>query len=122
LIITHWHRLTSPNQEVIRTAKEVWGTSSINDQTAMSHDATLMLTKALEKVSIKDSLQKQRLDIREQLTTLKVTEGASGTISFDDNGDRKENISQILRVVPTECSTYGATFVPINYNRVIDCL
>ncbi|MDB9452733.1 ABC transporter substrate-binding protein [Dolichospermum circinale CS-541/06] len=122
-LITHWHRLTSPNQEVIRTAKEVWGTSSINDQTAMSYDATLVLTKALEKVSIKDSLQKQRLDIREQLTTLKVTEGASGTISFDDNGDRKENISQILRVVSTECSTFGATFVPINYDlRAIDCL
>jgi branched-chain amino acid transport system substrate-binding protein len=107
---------------MLRTAKEVWGTSSINDKTAMSYDATLVLTKALEKVSIKDSLQKQRLDIREQLTTLKVTGGASGTISFDDNGDRKENISQIIRVVSTECSTFGATFVPINYNKAIDCL
>jgi branched-chain amino acid transport system substrate-binding protein len=122
LLITHWHRLTSSNQEMLRTAKEVWGTSSINDKTAMSYDATLVLTKALEKVSIKDSLQKQRLDIREQLTTLKVTGGASGTISFDDNGDRKENISQIIRVVSTECSTFGATFVPINYNKAIDCL
>ncbi|MFM5898061.1 MAG: ABC transporter substrate-binding protein [Dolichospermum sp.] len=122
LIITNWHRLNSPNQEVIRTAKNLWGTSSINDQTAMSYDATLALTKALEKVSIEDPLQKQRLDIREQLTILKVEGGASGTISFDDSGDRKEKISQILHVVPTECSKYGATFVPINYNGVIDCL
>jgi branched-chain amino acid transport system substrate-binding protein len=83
------------------------------------------LTKALEQVSIDDSLKKQRLTIQQQLNSLKVTEGASGTISFDNVGDRKENTSQIVRVVPvpTKCSIYEAMFVPINYDlKQLDCL
>ncbi|MBD2148194.1 ABC transporter substrate-binding protein [Sphaerospermopsis sp. FACHB-1194] len=116
LIFIPWHSLTAPNQEVITKAQNLWGTGKIDAQTAMSHDATLVLTKALEKLNINDSLQKQRLDIQQHLRSLQVIGGASGTISFDQDGDRKENISQIVRVVPTQCSTYGAMFVPINYN------
>jgi branched-chain amino acid transport system substrate-binding protein len=118
LISIPWHPLTSPNQKVISKAQNLWGTGNIDAQTAMSYDAILVLTKALENVSINDSLQKQRLDIQQQLTTLQVEEGASGTISFDEYGDRKENISQIVRVVsvPRKCSEYEAMFVPINYN------
>ncbi|MBE9058476.1 ABC transporter substrate-binding protein [Sphaerospermopsis sp. LEGE 08334] len=118
LISIPWHPLTSPNQKVISKAQNLWGTGNIDAQTAMSYDAILVLAKALENVSINDSLQKQRLDIQQQLTTLQVEEGASGTISFDEYGDRKENISQIVRVVsvPRKCSEYEAMFVPINYN------
>ncbi|MEA5576737.1 ABC transporter substrate-binding protein [Anabaena sp. UHCC 0451] len=117
-IVITWHRLTSPNPKVIEQAINLWGTGMIDDGTAMSYDATLVLTKALENVSINNSLQKQRLDIQQQLTNLQVKEGASGTISFDDYGDRKENISQIVRVVsvPPKCSEYEVMFVPINYN------
>lgn len=118
LIFIPWHPLTAPNQEVITKAQNLWGTGKIDAQTAMSHDATLVLTKALEKLNINDSLQKQRLDIQQHLRSLQVIGGASGTISFDQDGDRKENISQIVRVVsvPRKCSEYEAMFVPINYN------
>ncbi|MDM3854491.1 MAG: ABC transporter substrate-binding protein [Aphanizomenon gracile PMC649.10] len=115
-IVIPWHPLNSPNQEVVSTAKRIWGTSNINAQSGIFYDATLVLAKALEKVSINDSLKKQRLDIRQQLTNLQVLEGASGQISFDQDGDRKENTSQLVRVVPNKCSTYGAMFVPIDYD------
>ncbi len=121
LLVIYWHPLTSPNQKVIDGAKQLWGTGNINIQTAMSYDGTLVLTKAFEKLSINDPLDKQRLDIQEQLKNLQVKEGASGIISFDEVGDRKEDTSQPFHVVPTECNSYGAMFVPIKYTQALPC-
>ncbi|MFM6133749.1 MAG: ABC transporter substrate-binding protein, partial [Sphaerospermopsis kisseleviana] len=45
-IVITWHRLTSPNNKVIDQAINLWGTGTIDDGTAMSYDATLVLTKA----------------------------------------------------------------------------
>ncbi|MBS3028532.1 MAG: amino acid ABC transporter substrate-binding protein [Dolichospermum sp. DET50] len=113
LLVIYWHPLTSPNQKVIDRAKQLWGTGYINIQTAMSYDGTLVLTKVLEKLSPIDSWEKQRLNIQKQLNSLEVKEGASGTISFDKVGDRKEDTSQPVHVVLTECNSFGAMFVPI---------
>ncbi|MBD2138486.1 amino acid ABC transporter substrate-binding protein [Anabaena sp. FACHB-1237] len=118
VLVISWHRLTTPNQEVIAKAKNLWGTGDISDKTAMSYDATLVLTEALKKLNINDDVKRQRLDIQKQLTQLQVTAGASGKISFDSDGDRKEEISEIVKVVsvPRQCSEYSAMFVPINYD------
>jgi branched-chain amino acid transport system substrate-binding protein len=121
LLVMYWHPLTSPNQKVIDRAKQLWGTGHINFQTAMSYDGTLVLTKTLEKLSPIASLEKQRLDIQKQLNSLEVKEGASGTISFDQVGDRKEDTSQAVRVVLTKCNSYGAMFVPIKYKQALPC-
>lgn len=122
-LVVPWHYLKSENKQFIQKAKDIWQTDNIDSITALSYDATLVLTKALENLSISDSLKKQRLDIQEQLKTLQVQEGASGTISFDQNGDRKKDTSQIVHVVPTICNIYRARFVPINYDLgTLTCL
>jgi branched-chain amino acid transport system substrate-binding protein len=117
VLVISWHRLTSPNKEVIIQAQNLWGTGDISDKTAMSYDATLVLTEALKKLDINDDLKTQRLKIQQELTGLQVKEGASGTISFD-NGDRKEDIYEIVKAVSVSdrCSKYSAMFVPIDYD------
>ncbi|MFO5495113.1 MAG: hypothetical protein ACLBM6_21840, partial [Cuspidothrix sp.] len=117
VLVISWHRLTSPNQEVIANAKNLWGTGDISDKTAMSYDATLVLTEALKKLDINDDLKTQRLKIQQELTGLQVKEGASGTISFD-NGDREQEIYEIVKAVSVsdKCSEYSAMFVPISYD------
>ncbi len=118
-LVISWHRLTSPNKEVIDNAKNLWGTGDISDKTAMSYDSTLVLTEALKKLDINDDLKTQRLKIQQELTVtgFKVKEGASGTISFD-NGDRAQEIYEIVKAVSVsdKCSEYSAMFVPISYD------
>lgn len=121
VLVISWHRLTSPNKGVIIQAQNLWGTGDISDKTAMSYDATLVLTEALKKLyinNVNDDVKTQRLEIQKQLTNLEVTAGASGTISFDSYGDRKEDIYEIVKAVSVSnrCSKYSAMFVPINYD------
>jgi branched-chain amino acid transport system substrate-binding protein len=117
VLVISWHRLTSPNKEVIIQAQNLWGTGDISDKTAMSYDATLVLTEALKKLDINDDLKTQRLKIQQELTGLQVKEGASGTISFD-NGDREQEIYEIVKAVSVSarCSQFSAMFVPIDYD------
>ncbi|WP_165790211.1 ABC transporter substrate-binding protein [Cuspidothrix issatschenkoi] len=117
VLVISWHRLTSPNKEVIIQAQNLWGTGDISDNTAMSYDATLVLTEALKKLHIDDNLKTQRLKIQQELTQLQVKEGASGTISFD-NGDREQEIYEIVKAVSVSarCSQFSAMFVPISYD------
>lgn len=118
VLVISWHRLTSPNKEVIIQAQNLWGTGDISDKTAMSYDATLVLTEAMKKLKIGDNVKTQRLKIQQELTRLQVKEGASGTISFDSNGDRKEEIYEIVKAVSVSarCSQFRAMFVPISYD------
>ena len=121
-IVIAWHPLRSPNQEVVDKAKQLWGTGNIGVQSGISYDTTLVLTTALKKVSINNRLKKQRSTIQQQLHSLQVKEGASGNISFDQHGDRKEKTSLIVHIVPTQCLGLGAMFVPTNYDLTkLDC-
>ncbi len=87
VITVPWDSLTSPNKNFLKDAKILWTTTSVNAITALSYDATLALTKALEKENTPT-----RINIREQLKSpdFLVTKGATGTIKFDENGDRKK--------------------------------
>lgn len=126
-IIITWSPLTTPNKNLIERAKSLWGTSDIGVQAGWYYDATVVLTKALtnalkDQSFMNDSVEKQRLAIQNQLKSdsfqVTETEGASGTISFDQDGDRKEDTSQIFKVglVPTDCRTEGAMFLPADYD------
>lgn len=62
VIAVPWDSLTSPNKNFLKDAKILWTTTSVNAITALSYDATLALTKALEKANTPT-----RINIREQL-------------------------------------------------------
>jgi len=126
VITVPWDSLTSPNQDFLKDAKILWTTTSVNAITALSYDATLALTKALEKANTPT-----RINILEQLKSLDflVTKGATGTIKFDENGDRKkfdengdpQNPSvEFVHIV--ECRTLSSdfAFVPIKYTTAKD--
>ncbi|MCZ8027688.1 MAG: caspase family protein [Microcystis sp. LE19-10.1B] len=126
VIAVPWDSLTSPNQDFLKDAKILWTTTSVNAITALSYDATLALTKALEKANTPT-----RINILEQLKSLDflVTKGATGTIQFDENGDRKklnenddpQNPSvEFVHIV--ECRTLSSdfAFVPIKYPTAKD--
>ncbi|MCZ8242521.1 MAG: caspase family protein [Microcystis sp. LE19-131.1A] len=126
VIAVPWDSLNSPNQDFLKDAKILWTTTSVNAITALSYDATLALTKALEKANTPT-----RINIHEQLKSLDflVTKGATGTIQFDENGDRKkidengepQNPSvEFVHIV--ECRTLSSdfAFVPIKYPTAKD--
>ena len=126
VIAVPWDSLTSPNKNFLKDAKILWTTTSVNAITALSYDATLALTKALEKANTPT-----RINILEQLKSLDflVTKGATGTIKFDENGDRKkldengdpQNPSvEFVHIV--ECRTLSSdfAFVPIKYPTAKD--
>ncbi|TRT62023.1 MAG: caspase [Microcystis aeruginosa Ma_QC_C_20070703_M131] len=126
VIAVPWDSLTSPNKNFLKDAKILWTTTSVNAITALSYDATLALTKALEKENTPT-----RINIREQLKSPEflVTKGATGTIKFDENGDRKkidengepQNPSvEFVHIV--ECRTLSSdfAFVPIKYPTAKD--
>lgn len=126
VIAVPWDSLTSPNQDFLKDAKILWTTTSVNAITALSYDATLALTKALEKANTPT-----RINIREQLKSLDflVTKGATGTIQFDENGDRKKLDGKgdpqnppVEFVHIVECRTLSSdfAFVPIKYPTAKD--
>lgn len=126
VIAVPWDSLTSPNKNFLKDAKILWTTTSVNAITALSYDATLALTKALEKENTPT-----RINILEHLKSpdFLVTQGATGTIKFDENGDRKkidengdpQNPSvEFVHIV--ECRTLSSdfAFVPIKYPTAKD--
>lgn len=126
VIAVPWDSLNSPNQDFLKDAKILWTTTSVNAITALSYDATLALTKALEKANTPT-----RINIHEQLKSpdFLVTKGATGTIQFDENGDRKKlnengdpQDPSVEFVHIVECRTLSSdfAFVPIKYPTAKD--
>lgn len=125
VIAVPWDSLTSPNQDFLKDAKILW-TTSVQALTALSYDATLALTKALEKANTPT-----RINILEQLKSpdFLVTKGATGTIQFDENGDRKkiddngdpQNPSvEFVHIVECWTEKLDFAFVPIKYPTAKD--
>ncbi|MFM6403388.1 MAG: ABC transporter substrate-binding protein, partial [Microcystis sp.] len=125
VIAVPWDSLTSPDPDFLKDAKILW-TTSVNALTALSYDATLALTKALEKEN-----NPTRINILEQLKSpdFLVTKGATGTIQFDQNGDRKkidENGDpqdpsvEFVHIVECRTDKLDFAFVPIKYPTAKD--
>ncbi|WP_228036247.1 ABC transporter substrate-binding protein [Microcystis sp. LEGE 00066] len=126
VITVPWDSLTSPNQDFLKDAKILWTTTSVNAITALSYDATLALTKALEKEN-----NPTRINILEQLKSpdFLVTKGATGTIQFDENGDRKKLDGkgdpqnppvEFVHIVECRTDKLDFAFVPIKYPTAKD--
>jgi branched-chain amino acid transport system substrate-binding protein len=118
VIAVPWDSLTSPNQDFLKDVKNLWGTASVNAITALSYDATLALTKALEKEN-----SPTRINILEQLKApeFSVDGGATGTIEFNpDNGDRKNPSVEFVHIVECQTDNLDFAFVPIKYPTAKD--
>jgi branched-chain amino acid transport system substrate-binding protein len=117
VIAVPWDSITSPNKDFLRDAENLWGTTSVNAITALSYDATLALTKALEKANTPT-----RINIREQLKSpdFIVTKGATGTIKFDEKGDRKNPSVEFVHIVECRRGDFDFAFVPIKYSTAKD--
>ena len=113
-----WHYLNNPNQVFRRNLRSLWETDSVHSITALSYDATLALTKALEKEN-----NPTRINIRDQLKApnFSVDGGATGTIEFNpENGDRKNPSVQFARIVECQTDDLDFAFVPIKYSTAKD--
>ncbi|MDB9505663.1 caspase family protein [Microcystis aeruginosa CS-338/01] len=117
VIAVPWDSLTSPNKNFLKDAKILWTTTSVNALTALSYDATLALTKALEKEN-----NPTRINILEHLKSpdFLVTKGATGTIKFDENGDPQNPSVEFVHIVECRTDKLDFAFVPIKYPTAKD--
>ena len=112
-MLTHWHAEDSPNLEFSKQAYDVWQ-EHVNWRTALAYDATRALIAALANKSPAD-----RSSVQQALADDKFeTRGATGRISFQDNGDREEQMV-ILTTVVESGGSYD--FVPINKISRLEC-
>jgi ABC-type branched-subunit amino acid transport system substrate-binding protein len=105
-----WHNLSSPNTMFPAAANKFWG-GEVNWRTALVYDATITLITALQSLP-----QANRIDVKNALNDPKFqASGATGVISFASDRERKEQVVELVKVVPSKCSPYGFRFVPVNY-------
>lgn len=107
-----WHNLSSPNSMFPPAANKLWG-GDVSWRTALVYDAAITLITALQSLP-----QANRIDVKNALADPKFQAfGATGVISFGTDRDRKEAVVELVKVVPSKCSPYGARFVPLNYPK-----
>ena len=113
VIADFWHRLNSLNPQFPKDADNLWQ-AGVSARTALAYDATRAVIEAL-----KTQPEASRLSVQKALADPNFnTIGATGYISFDNNGDRKEPIIQLVAVVPSSNNSSSYEFVPIDDPRV----
>ncbi len=97
VVAVPWHSSRSPNLEFPQAAETLWG-GRVSWRTALTYDATRVLLAALEKTSAptRSQLQQTLSNSNFQAT------GATGRISFERHGDRKEGQIQLIQVQPAK--------------------
>ena len=112
VIATFWHRLNSLNQQFPKDSEILWQ-APVSPNTASAYDATRAVIEPLKTLP-----QPTRINIQEALAnpSFKIF-GATGNISFDKHGDRKEPIIQLVAVVPSSNNS-AYEFVPIEDPKV----
>jgi eukaryotic-like serine/threonine-protein kinase len=103
-----WHDSSSPNQQYTQAAVQLWG-EPVNWRTALSYDATRVFLAATEKLSF---VSRETLEQTMAEPDFKAT-GATGEISFLNNGDREEQNVQQLVTIRTHPNTGQLQFVPL---------
>jgi branched-chain amino acid transport system substrate-binding protein len=110
MLSVNWHPLSSPDRQFPQHAKRLWG-DDVNDGTALTYDAAKAIVRAIElqEKPTREGTQKMLAS-----PNFKV-EGASGTIKFDQLGDRSNLPTQLLRIVPCAKEKFGVTFLPLGF-------
>ncbi|MEG4072305.1 bifunctional serine/threonine-protein kinase/ABC transporter substrate-binding protein [Microcoleus sp. Pol14C2] len=106
-----WHPLASFDKKFPINAEKLWG-GPVNTRSALTYDAARTLIKALEMQAqpTREGMQKTLADPNFK------AEGATGIIEFDSKtGNRKNPPKRVAHIVPCSTTTYGVTFVPIEF-------
>lgn len=93
VVAVPWHQMHSPDPTFPQAAETLWG-GQVSWRTALAYDATRVLLTALEKSSNPSRLLLQQTVSNPNFKA----QGATGTISFQANGDRKEPQIQLVQV------------------------
>jgi ABC-type branched-subunit amino acid transport system substrate-binding protein/tRNA A-37 threonylcarbamoyl transferase component Bud32 len=107
-----WHPLATPNPNptFAENARKLWG-GNVNHRSALTYDATLTLITAIE-MQQQPSREGMQHTIASQDFRAK---GATGTIEFDDKGDRQNFRPELVHIVKCKKEKFGVTFVPVKY-------
>ncbi|NEO17401.1 MULTISPECIES: ABC transporter substrate-binding protein [unclassified Moorena] len=111
VLFVPWHPRSSPNQKFTEDTRKLWH-GPVNPTTATTYDATRTLIQALEM-----SKKPTRKGIQKTLASPGFSaDGATGTIEFTSNGDRKNPPGELVHIVPCSKSFFGLAFVPLEYS------
>ncbi len=113
-----WHINTSENKEFRDNAEKLWKDDNklwkrdVNWRTALSYDAAQAFIEVIRrKANPTDK------EIQELLHQLEVKKGASGIVSFSDDGDRKEEKMELVKVQVDEDAPDQYEFIPVDVQR-----
>jgi eukaryotic-like serine/threonine-protein kinase len=110
LASSSWHPLAAPDRTFADRALQLWG-GNVSHRTALTYDAARVLIKAIETQP-----QPSREGMQKTIASPNFsTTGASGTIEFDAQGDRKNFRPGLVHIVKCQKEKFGVTFVPIQY-------
>lgn len=109
-ISVSWHPLSSPNRDFPRQASKLWG-GAVNVRTAFAYDTARALIEAIARQERPTRRGMQQTLSRRDFQAY----GATGTIAFESNGNRKNPPAELVHPVPCDREQYGFTFVPIAY-------
>jgi eukaryotic-like serine/threonine-protein kinase len=110
LASSSWHPLAAPDRTFADRTRQLWG-GNVSHRTALSYDAAKVLIKAIETQQ-----QPSREGMQKTIASQSFSAtGASGTIEFDAQGDRKNFRPGLVHIVKCQKEQFGVTFVPIQY-------
>lgn len=93
VVAVPWHHRHSPDPNFPQAAEKLWG-GQVSWRTALAYDATHVLLTAVAKSSAPSRTLLQQTLSNPNFKAI----GATGTISFQANGDRKEPQIQLVQV------------------------
>ncbi len=104
VLVTPWHPDAFPGNPFLKKAQNLWS-EPVNWRTAVAYDATKAIIEGL-----KQSKNITREELQHQLYKIQLC-GATGNISFNEAGERKETQVFIVRVDKDRKSDTGYNFV-----------
>jgi hypothetical protein len=115
VVAVPWHPnfKNAASTTFLNTAKQLWGTESVNWRTANSYDATMALVEGLRQLEDNPT----REGLKKVLSSDEFSvEGATGIVEFD-GGDRKitsKNQDELGILVEVQCNYDDCNFVPFD--------
>ncbi len=112
VIAIPWHEWSSLNLQFPKMARKL-GAKDVTWRTALTYDATRVLITALEK----NPTPSRYLVHKALKESTFQTRGATGEITFHPDGNRKETIRELVKVVKVNCPNYNYVFSPLTMSN-----